>query len=109
MFGGILHCFSYSKEMAREYLNMGLFLGIGGVLTYKNARKLREVVEYAPIEQLVLETDCPYLTPVPYRGKRNCSLYLPYVVRAIAEIKELSDEQVVEITERNARRLLLKK
>lgn len=109
MYGGILHCFSYSKEIAREYLNMGLCLGIGGVLTYKNARKLKEVVEYASMEQLVLETDCPYLTPVPYRGKRNCSLYLPYVAQAIAEIKGISAEEVVEVTDRNAKRLLFGK
>lgn len=67
--GGVVHCFSYSREMAGEYLKMGLYLGIGGVLTFKNARKLREVVEYAPLDQLLLETDSPYLAPVPYRGK----------------------------------------
>ena len=66
--GGVIHCFSYGKEMAREYLNMGFYLGIGGVLTFKNAKKLKEVVEYMPMEQLVLETDCPYLAPVPNRG-----------------------------------------
>ena len=69
--GGVIHCFSYTKEMAREYLDMGFFLGIGGVLTFKNARKLVETVEYAPLDRLVLETDCPYLSPVPNRGKRN--------------------------------------
>ena len=72
--GGVIHCFSYTKEMAREYLDMGFFLGIGGVLTFKNARKLVETVEYAPLDRLVLETDCPYLAPVPNRGKRNSSL-----------------------------------
>lgn len=106
MSGGILHCFSYSKEMAREYLNMGLCLGIGGVVTFQNARKLKEVVAYAPLEQLVLETDCPYLAPVPYRGKRNSSLYLPYVAAAIGEIKGIDPEQVIRTTRENARRLL---
>ena len=67
--GGVMHCFSYSRELAREYLDMGLYLGIGGVLTFKNARKLKEVVEYAPLSRLLLETDCPYLAPVPNRGK----------------------------------------
>ena len=77
--GGVVHCFSYEKEMAREFLNMGLYLGIGGVVTFKNGRKLKEVVEYAPLDRLLLETDSPYLAPVPNRGKRNSSLNLPYV------------------------------
>ena len=103
--GGDIHCFSYSVETAREYLNMGFYIGVGGVITFKNGRKLREVVEYAPIEQIVLETDSPYLAPEPFRGKRNSSLNLPYVVEKVAEIKKLSPEEVIEITERNAKRL----
>ncbi len=103
--GGDIHCFSYSVEMAREYLNMGFFIGVGGVITFKNGKKLREVVEYAPIEQIVIETDSPYLSPEPYRGKRNSSLNLPFVVERIAEIKGLSGEKVIEITEANAKRL----
>ncbi|MGC6174346.1 TatD family hydrolase [Lacrimispora sp. 38-1] len=103
--GGVIHCFSYGKELAREYLNMGFYLGIGGVLTFKNARKLKEVVEYMPLEQLVLETDCPYLAPVPNRGKRNTSLNLPFVVREISMIKGIPEETIMEITCRNAKRL----
>ena len=103
--GGVIHCFSYGKEMAREYLDMGFYLGIGGVLTFPNAKKLKEVVEYMPMEQLVLETDCPYLSPVPNRGKRNSSLNLPYVVGAISQMKGISAEEVIEITSRNAKRL----
>ena len=103
--GGVVHCFSYGKEMAREYLNMGLSLGIGGVLTFKNARKLVEVVEYAPLESLLLETDSPYLAPVPNRGKRNSSLNIPYVVEKIAEIKGVSREEVEEITWKNSFRV----
>ncbi len=103
--GGDIHCFSYSVETAREYLNMGFFLGIGGVITFKNGRKLREVVEYAPIEQLVIETDSPYLSPEPYRGKRNSSLNLQFVIEKIAEIKNLSAEEVIAITDNNARKL----
>ncbi|MBS6642095.1 MAG: TatD family hydrolase [Clostridiaceae bacterium] len=103
--GGVIHCFSYGVEMAREYLNMGFYLGIGGVLTFNNAKKLKEVVEYAPMDRIVLETDCPYLAPVPNRGKRNSSLNLPYVVQAIARIKEISPEEVNEITTRNAKQL----
>lgn len=101
--GGVLHCFSYGVELAREYLNMGFYLGIGGVITFKNARKLKEVVEYMPMEQMVLETDCPYLAPVPNRGKRNSSLNLPYVAAAVGEIKQISPEEVIAITNKNAK------
>lgn len=103
--GGVIHCFSYGKEMAREFLDMGFYLGIGGVVTFKNGKKLREVVEYAPIEQLVLETDCPYLSPEPHRGTRNMSLNLQYVVNQIADIKKMSYADVVAQTNENARRL----
>lgn len=106
--GGVMHCFSYSRELAREYLDMGLYLGIGGVLTFKNARKLKEVVEYAPLSRLLLETDCPYLAPVPNRGKRNSSLNLPYVVEEIAALKGISPEEVMEKTAENAFRLFKK-
>lgn len=102
---GVIHCYSYSVEMAREYLNMGFYLGIGGVVTFKNAKKLKEVVEYTPIESIVLETDCPYLAPEPNRGKRNSSLYLPSVVEEIARIKGLDAEEVIEITKINATKL----
>ena len=106
MYGGIIHCFSYSREIAAVYLNMGLYLGIGGVVTFKNAKKLKEVVQYAPLSQLVLETDCPYMAPEPNRGKRNSSLYLPYVVQAIAELKQVTPEEVIEVTRENTHRLL---
>lgn len=102
---GVIHCFSYSVEIAREYLNRGYFLGIGGVLTFKNSRKLKEVAAYAPLSQIVLETDSPYLAPVPHRGKRNCSLYLPLVVAELARIKDVSEEEVRRITWENACRL----
>lgn len=109
MYGGIIHCFSYGKEMAAEYLNMGLYLGIGGVVTFKNGKKLKEVVEYAPLTQIVLETDSPYLSPEPNRGKRNSSLNLPYVVQAIAEIKKSTPEEVIRVTRENAEKLLFHK
>ena len=105
MYGGVLHCFSYGKEIAREYLNMGLYLGVGGVVTFKNAKKLKEVVAYAPISQLLLETDCPYMAPTPYRGKRNVSHYLSYVAEAIAQIKGMTTEEVIAVTEENAKNL----
>ena len=105
MYGGIIHCFSYSKEIAAEYLKMGLYLGIGGVVTFENAKKLKEVVKYAPLSQLVLETDCPYLAPKPNRGKRNSSLNLPYVARMIAELKGVTPEEVITATEENAKKI----
>ena len=103
--GGVIHCFSNSVEMAREYIKMGFYIGVGGVVTFKNARVLKEVVQEIPLERIVLETDSPYLAPVPYRGKRNCSLYLPYVVAAICELKQVSEEDVVRITNKNAHNL----
>ena len=107
--GGVLHCFSYSREMARQYLDMGVYLGIGGVVTFKNARRLREVVEYAPISHMLLETDSPYLAPEPNRGKRNSSLNLPYVAEEIGRLKGLDAEEVIAVTQENARRLFLAK
>lgn len=102
---GVIHCYSYSKEHAREYMNMGYYLGVGGVVTFKNAKRLKEVVEYAPLDYLLLETDAPYLAPEPYRGKRNCSLYLTYVAQTIARIKGVPYETVVETTRKNAEKL----
>lgn len=84
---------------------MGFFLGIGGVLTFNNARKLKEVVEYIPLESIVLETDCPYLAPVPNRGKRNSSLELPYVVEAVSRLKGVDPETVMKATWENGKKL----
>lgn len=103
--GGVIHCFSSSPEMAAEYVKLGYFIGIGGVVTFKNARVLREVVASVPMEHLVVETDCPYLAPTPNRGKRNCSLYLPYVTQEIARIKEMDQAQVEQILYENTLRL----
>ncbi len=102
--GAIIHCFGYGVEQAKLYLDMGFYLGIGGVLTFTNGKKLKEVVAYAPLEQLVLETDSPYLAPVPYRGKRNNSKYLHYVAKEIATIKNVSYDTVLKVTEENAKR-----
>lgn len=84
----------------------GTVSGIGGVVTFKNARKLKEVVEYAPLSQIVLETDCPYMSPEPNRGKRNSSLNLPYVAQAIADLKGITAEKVIQVTRQNALELL---
>jgi TatD DNase family protein len=103
--GGVIHCFSYTKEMAREYLDMDFYFGIGGVVTFKNSKKLKEAVAYIPMEKIVLETDSPYLSPEPNRGKRNSSLNLPYVAKEIAAIKGIDYEEVLAVTHGNAARL----
>lgn len=103
--GGVVHCYSYSKELAREYLNMDFYFGIGGVITFKNAKKLKEAVAYIPLERILLETDSPYLSPEPNRGKRNSSLNLPYIAEAVAELKGTCSEEVIEVTRQNAERL----
>lgn len=103
--GGVIHCFSYGWEMARTYLDMGFYLGIGGVVTFKNGKKLKEVVEKAPIDRLVLETDAPYLTPEPDRGKRNDSHYLWAVAEEIARLKGMDREEVARITWENGKQM----
>lgn len=106
--GGVIHCYSYSKETAKIFLDMGFVFGIGGVITFKNAKKLKEAVEYIPMDAILLETDCPYLAPEPYRGKRNNSMYLSHVVAKIAEIKGISTDKVEQITMENAIRVFPK-
>lgn len=101
---GVIHCFSYTWETAREYLDMDYYFGIGGVLTFKNAKKLKEAVMHIPMEKILLETDCPYLAPEPYRGKRNQSEYIFYVAEQLAELKKISREEVLEITRNNAKK-----
>lgn len=103
--GGVVHCFSYAKEMAKEYLDMGFYFGIGGVVTFKNAKKLKEVVAYIPTDRILLETDCPYLAPEPNRGKRNSSLNIPYIAKVIAELKGMEYDEVVRITSQNAKNM----
>ena len=103
--GGVVHCYSYTKETAKIFLNMGFYFGIGGVLTFKNAKKLKEAVEYIPMDRIVLETDCPYLAPEPNRGKRNSSLNIPYVVTAMSQLKGISEEEVRKAAWENAIKL----
>ena len=103
--GGVVHCYSYSPELAAEYVKMGFFIGVGGVVTFPKAKKLKETVAAIPMDNIVIETDCPYLAPTPYRGKRNSSLNLPLVVAEIASIKGISEEEVADITFANAKRL----
>ena len=102
---GVIHCYSGSKETARELLNMGYYLGFGGAITFANARKTIEVLEYVPLDRILIETDCPYLSPVPFRGKRNNSMYLTHVIDKISEIKGISREEIADITLNNAKQL----
>lgn len=105
---GVMHCFSGSKESADEILKLGMYIGLGGAVTFKNARKPLEVAEYVPLDRLLSETDCPYMAPVPFRGKRNDSTLIPYSAKVIAEVKKITPEEVLEATKNNAERLFLK-
>lgn len=100
---GMMHCFSESRETAREMLNLGMKISIGGIVTFANNVKTVEVVKYVPIEEIMIETDCPYLAPVPYRGKRNSSVYMYAVAEKIAQLKGMDTEEVIYITEKNAK------
>jgi len=102
---GVVHCFSGSEEIAEKLFSYGFFLGFDGPITFKNSRKAPEVIRMAPSDRLLIETDSPYLTPVPFRGRRNEPSYVKYVLETMAEIKGLSPEQMEEITTDNARRL----
>lgn len=103
--GGVLHCFTGSVEMAREVLKNNFYISIAGPVTFKNAKKLIDVVKYVPDDRLMIETDCPYLTPEPFRGKRNDSGYIRYTAEKIAEIKGRTVEEIAQITTANAKRL----
>ena len=102
---GVFHCFSGSPEMAAELLKRGWYLGFDGPITYKNARRAPEVAAITPLDRMVVETDAPYMAPVPMRGKRNDSRYLPYVIEKLAEWKGISPEEMTRITWENGRRL----
>lgn len=102
---GVIHCFSYSKELAEEYVKMGFYIGIGGVMTFKNGKKLKEIAATIPLDRILLETDCPYLAPEPHRGKRNSSLYIPHIAQEIADLRGITYEEVVAQTEINGKTL----
>lgn len=99
---GVIHSYSGSAQMAKDYIDMGFFIGIGGIVTFKNAKKSVEVAESVPIEKILIETDSPYLSPVPVRGTRNNSQNLIYIAEKIAQIKQITVENVAEITKKNA-------
>jgi TatD DNase family protein len=105
---GVVHCYSYSPEIAIELIKLGYYIGVGGVVTFKNSKKLKETVVNIPIEKLLLETDCPYMAPEPYRGKRNDSTLIPYVVKEIAQLRGMSEDEVMRVTRENAYRLFSK-
>ena len=102
---GVFHCYSGSAEMARQLVKMGWYIGFTGVLTFKNARKAVETAAAIPLERIVLETDCPFMAPEPYRGKRNHPGYLPRMAEKLAEIRGLPVEEIIRITTENAKRL----
>lgn len=97
----VIHSYSYSPEQAREYIDLGCYIGVGGVVTFKNGKKLKEVVKKIPLERILVETDCPYMAPEPFRGMRNDSGYLPYIIKRIAQIKEETEYRVMETTKEN--------
>ncbi|MFN7253041.1 MAG: TatD family hydrolase [Anaerobacillus sp.] len=103
--GGIMHCFAGSYEIAKQCIDMNFYISFGGPVTFKNAKRPKEVVKNLPLDRLLIETDCPYLAPHPYRGKRNEPSYVKLVAETIAEIKEMTYEEVVEITNQNAKKL----
>ena len=103
--GGVIHCYSGSYEMAKEYVKLGYYLGIGGVVTFKNSKVLKKVAAEIPLGSIVVETDCPYLAPMPHRGTRNSSAYLPLVIEEIANLRGISTEEVEQVTYENACRL----
>jgi len=103
--GGVMHCFSGNRITAEKTLEMGLYLAFGGVITFPKADELRAIAADVPLDRLLIETDCPYLTPVPYRGKRNEPLYVGYVAEKLAEIREESLEEIISATAKNAREL----
>ena len=102
---GVLHCFSGSTEMAKEIVSLGMYIGLGGAVTFKNAKKPLEVAAMIPEDRLLLETDCPYMTPEPHRGKRNDSTFIPYAAEKIAEIRNITPQYLLRTTEENAKKL----
>ncbi|MEK5337131.1 TatD family hydrolase [Bacillus sp. FSL M8-0166] len=103
--GGIMHCFTGSLETAKACMEMNFYISFGGPVTFKNAKKPKEVVKEIPSDRLLIETDCPYLTPVPFRGKRNEPSYVKYIAEQIAELREISFEELAELTTKNAKKV----
>lgn len=102
---GVIHCFTGSVEMAKEIVKLGMYIGLGGAVTFKNAVKPVEVAKFVPADRLLVETDCPYMTPVPFRGKRNDSSLIPYTAEKIAEVRGVTAQEILDLTAENARAL----
>ena len=103
---GVVHCFSGSAEMAKEVVKLGMYIGLGGAVTFKNARKPREVAEVVPADKLLIETDCPYMTPVPFRGQRCDSSFIPHTAEVIAQVRGVTAQEILDLTRKNANTLL---
>jgi TatD DNase family protein len=102
---GVVHCFSGSVEMMKEVVKLGMYIGLGGAVTFKNAKKPVEVAREVPPDRLLIETDAPYMTPVPFRGKRNTSLLIPFTAEKIAEVRNTSAQDILDLTASNAKEL----
>ncbi|MBQ8016138.1 MAG: TatD family hydrolase [Clostridia bacterium] len=102
---GVVHCFSGSAEMAKEVVKLGMYIGLGGAVTFKNARKPREVAAVVPEDRLLIETDCPYMTPVPFRGQRCDSSFIPYTAEVLAEVRGVTPQEILDLTRKNANTL----
>ena len=102
---GVVHCFSGSAETAKEVVKLGMYIGLGGAVTFKNARKPREVAEIVPADKLLIETDCPYMTPVPFRGQRCDSSFIPYTAEVLAQARGVTVDEILELTRKNANTL----
>jgi TatD DNase family protein len=99
--GGVFHCFTETKAVARQALDLGFYISFSGILTFKSAQDLRDVAQWVPLDRLLIETDSPYLAPVPFRGKTNTPAYVPYVAQQLAELRQCSVERIGEITSNN--------
>ena len=105
---GVVHCFSGSVEMAKDILSIGMYIGLGGATTFKNAKTPVAVAKMLPDDRILIETDCPYMTPVPHRGERNDSSYIPYIAELMAEIRGVTAQEILDMTAENAKRLFFK-
>lgn len=103
--GGVFHCFTETQEVARQALDFGFYISFSGILTFKSAQDIRDVASWVPLDRLLIETDSPYLAPVPYRGKTNNPSYVPHVARVLAQLRNCSVERIAEITTHNVHTL----
>jgi len=103
--GGVLHCFTYGKKEAQQFLDLGAYISFSGILTFKKAEELREAAKMVPLDRILIETDAPYLTPEPYRGKRNEPSFVIRVAEVLAQVKGMSVEEIAQITSSNTKKV----